>query len=65
MTNEKRQSQLDNKKWLTSEKAGYDKSGDMDYCNKCDYQTPSRNCSVKHVYRETNCLCARAYNRKK
>ena len=65
MTNEQRQKQLDKKKWLESESAGYDKSGDMDYCEYCDHQTPSGDCEVNQVYRETISTCATAYNRLK
>lgn len=36
MTNAERQRQLDEAKWLESEKKGYDVCGEFDYCAKCD-----------------------------
>lgn len=63
MTNQARQKQLDKKKWLESEVAGYDKSGDMEYCDKCEHQTPSGDCEVNQVYRELYDPCASAWNR--
>ena len=65
MNNKYTQALLDKKKWLESESAGYDKSGDMDYCEYCDHQTPSGDCEVNQVYRETISTCATAYNRLK
>lgn len=65
MNNKDTQALLDKKKWLESESAGYDKSGDMDYCEYCDHQTPSGDCEVNQVYRETISTCATAYNRLK
>lgn len=32
----KKQQELDEKKWLDSEKAGYDTCGTYDYCSNCD-----------------------------
>lgn len=65
MTNKERQKKLDEKKWIASENAGYDKSGDMDYCEYCDHQTPSGDCEVNQVHREVYYSCATAYNRLK
>jgi hypothetical protein len=63
MRKEELQKKLDERKWLESEKVGTDKSGDMPYCYKCNYQNPSATCSLSQEYRETNCLCARAYKK--
>lgn len=65
MNNKDTQAWLDKKKWLTSEKEGYDKSGDMEYCDYCDHQTPSGDCEVNQVHREVYYSCATAYNRLK
>lgn len=65
MSNKETQQRLDKKKWIESENAGYDKSGDMEYCDKCEHQTPSGSCEVNQVYRETYCTCASAWNRMK
>lgn len=64
MNNKDTQALLDKKKWLESESAGYDKSGDMEYCEVCENQTPS-GCQVNQVYREIHSPCATAYNRLK
>ena len=67
MTNKERQKNLDKKKWAESEKEGRDMSGEMPYCWHCPkcilgidkYNT----CTATQEQRETNCLCARAFNR--
>ena len=66
MTNQQRQASLDKQKWLDSEIAGCDLSGEMWYCKHCPHQvdTPCGDyCSITHEQRVANCLCAKAYNR--
>ncbi len=70
MKNEKRQATLDKKKWLESQEQGFDMSGCMLYCAKCEYAdhshpTENGNCYAPHENRVAECLCARAYNRMK
>ena len=62
------QKRLDKKKWLESEKQGYDMSGCMLYCEKCQFadhsnKTESGNCYATQDQRETDSLCAKAYNK--
>ena len=68
MDNKKRQSWLDKKKWAESEAQGFDMSGCMPYCEKCehaDHSHPTENgkCYAAQEKREKLCLCARAYNK--
>ena len=65
ISNKDLQQQLDKEKWLESEKAGYDKSGDMPYCEHCFYKELDGFCSQPHKERECNSLCAKAYNKSK
>jgi hypothetical protein len=67
MTNKERQKALDKKKWLESEKRKKDVSGLMTYCGYCEEQGFNRDnlipCNINQVERESNCTCAKAYNR--
>lgn len=63
MTNKDRQRSLDRKKWLASEKLKCDMSGEMPYCEKCLWQSEWLGCCADQEQRESNCLCATAYNR--
>jgi hypothetical protein len=70
MKNEKRQAALDKQKWLESKEQGFDMSGCMLYCAKCEYAdhthpTENGKCHAKQEKREEECLCAKAYNRMK
>lgn len=63
MNNKDRQKSLDKKKWLESEKQGVDVSGIMvicDYCTACTVNT----CTATQEERESQCLCAKAYNKR-
>ena len=63
MTNKERQKQLDKRKWIESEKEGYDKGGYMSYCDHCLWQDSWLNCTANQEDRVDNELCAKAYNR--
>ena len=70
MKNEKRQASLDKKKWLESQEQGFDMSGCMLYCEKCEYAdhshpTEDGKCTATQERREAECLCAKAFNRMK
>lgn len=61
------QKRLDKKKWLESEKQGYDMGGCMTYCEKCEYAdhshpTEKGKCYATQEERVTNSFCAKAYN---
>lgn len=63
ISNKERQRQLDEAKWLESEKNGVDMSGIMvicDYCTACTVNT----CTATQEERESQCLCAKAYNKR-
>ena len=62
LTLKQRQQKLDEGKWLESEKQGVDVSGIMvicDYCTACTNNT----CTATQDQRETDSLCAKAYNK--
>lgn len=65
MTNRERQRSLDKKKWLESEKQGYDMAGLMDYCDFCDCADDVRwdYCAYSDEQMVADCKCAKAYNR--
>ena len=63
MTNVERQKSLDKKKYYASQIYNKDLSGNMIYCSKCEYTNCLHNCRATQKERETQCLCARAYNR--
>lgn len=74
MTNKENQKRLDNKKYLESEAAGFDKAGSMEYCDCCDYQKLHKESKSGkiciHGYHPKNkelhpYPCATAYNRMK
>ena len=67
-TNKERQASLDKKKWIESQSQGFDMSGCMLYCAKCEYADHSHptdfgNCKATQEQREKQCLCAKSYNR--
>lgn len=61
-TNLQVQKELDEEKWVDSEKAKTDLSGAMDYCDYCSKQYIG-GCSAIQLDRVMDCLCAKAYNR--
>ena len=68
MTNIARQKSLDKNKWWQSQAQGFDMSGCMLYCEKCEYADHSHptmqgNCKATQEERVSNSLCAKAYNR--
>lgn len=64
MTNKERQRSLDKKKWFRSIEEGSDQSGKLFYCDYCTKQNTAFNiCDADQYSRETNCLCATAFNR--
>jgi hypothetical protein len=76
MKNIERQKQLDEKKWIESEKQEFDMSGKMPWCSYCGMQgfdlcgdgkdkgIPTI-CTSTQEERESQCFCATAYNRMK
>ncbi len=67
MKNIERQKQLDKKKWLASEKNGFDTSGMERQCFYCPKQKTCPpptlvHCVASQEEREEKCLCAKAYN---
>ena len=65
MSNKETQQKLDIKKWLASEKCGYDRAGSMDWCNYCKAQKQSTTkekvfCANKE---KDSTTCATAYNK--
>ena len=66
MTNKERQASLDKKKWLVSEHLNCDCSGTMEYCEYCAKMGfADFSCEATQEERESQCLCAKAYNRMK
>lgn len=70
MTNKERQASLDKKKWLESEKYGFDMGGQMRWCDYCgnQYRNPLKPhfaCTASQESRVEHCMCAKAYNRMK
>jgi hypothetical protein len=68
MTNYQRQKKLDEQKYLVSEAKKEDQSGNMPYCDYCNYSYYKQSgiavgCEKPQNEREENCLCATAYNR--
>ena len=61
--NSVKQKQLDESKWLASELAKEDMSGAMFYCDACEKQYNGYVCGSTQEERESNHLCAKAYNR--
>lgn len=57
------QKMCDKNKWLESEKCGYDKSGDMDFCKHCERHLTNNTCITIQEEREKYYLCAKAYKR--
>ena len=70
MTNQQRQRSLDKQKWFESQQQGFDMSGCMLYCEFCEkadhsYSTENGKCYATQEERETECLCAKSWNRMK
>lgn len=63
MTNKQRQKLLDKEKYLASEIKRKDLSGEMPYCNFCACVTNYQACTATQEQRESECLCAKAYDR--
>ena len=64
MFNCERQRILDKKKWIVSEDKKEDMSGKMNYCAYCYYRDLFEEyCTATQEERESQCLCATAYNR--
>ena len=60
-----KQRELQEQKWLESEKQGKDLSGNMPYCANCECLTMVQSgnyCPSSQYYVETTCACARAFN---
>lgn len=53
---------LDFQKWIESEKAMHDKSGDMPYCKFCDFAL-NKSCVADQYKRIENRLCSCAYKK--
>jgi hypothetical protein len=65
-TNKDKQRILDKQKWLESETQGFDMSGCMLYCEKCEYanhDTDYGYCKASQEQRVSESLCAKASNR--
>lgn len=62
MKNVDRQRRLDEEKWVESEKACADMSGQMPYCDFCREQSASFDCEMNPNERVSTCRCATAYN---
>ena len=65
MTNKERQTELDIEKYLRSEFEQRDLSGKMPYCDFCAEVNNDNTCAATQEEREKNCLCAKAWNRRK
>lgn len=68
ITNRKSQEQLDLIKYKQSELVGYDMSGFMPYCEKCEHrvfipESDILSCDVTQDERKNLCLCAKAFNK--
>ena len=61
--NIERQKQLEEQKYLQSQSYKRDLSGSMPYCLKCDKATYNHNCKATQQERESQCLCAKSYNK--
>lgn len=62
------QKTLDKKRWLASEKVGYDLAGKLPECGNCEFKkltisSRGNYCGETYDYRVLKCLCAKAYNR--
>lgn len=55
------QQEVDKRKYIESEKSGFDLSGQMSYCRYCPFKT-GQSCLIEHKYRVENNFCAKAYN---
>jgi hypothetical protein len=69
LTLKQRQQKLDLQKWVDSKKQGFDMSGCMLYCEKCEFANHSHptehgKCYATQEQRESQCLCAKAYNKR-
>ena len=64
MTNQYNQQRLNKIKWLESEKQLRDMSGEMPWCEVCNYRF-GVDCDIDDPERTNKCLCSTAYNRMK
>jgi hypothetical protein len=65
LTLKQRQQKLDLEKWLESEKQEFDMSGFMIYCECCSNRGGLHGeCQATQEERESQCLCAKAYNKR-
>lgn len=59
------QEALNEEKYCASEGAGFDKSGNMDWCDGCLFQNGAyKVCDLSHESRTANVVCARHKARK-
>lgn len=63
LTNAEKQKELDFIKWNLSQIEHKDLSGQMEYCNYCQYQAEDKTCSKSQEEKELNSLCAKAMNK--
>lgn len=63
MTNKERQLKLNKEKWIASESAERDLSGEMAYCVVCKFAAACSVGAVIQSERDKNLWCAKAYNR--
>lgn len=62
MTNKERQRSLDKKKYIRSFNDNKDYTGEMFYCEACEFKSGIV-CTTSQAQREAGSLCAKAYNR--
>ena len=58
------QKELDEEKYISSEGSGFDRSGNMDWCDNCLFQNRAyKTCDLRHESRTANMVCARHKSR--
>ena len=58
------QKELDSEKYCTSEASGFDRSGNMEWCDNCLFQNRAyKVCDLTHESRTANMVCARNKSR--
>ena len=58
------QKELDEEKYISSEGSGFDRSGNMDWCDNCLFQNREyKTCDLTHESRTANMVCARHKSR--
>lgn len=63
LTNKEKQKELDFTKWNLSQIEHRDMSGEMNYCQYCDYRNEHCFCTASQEEREADSLCAKAFNK--